>query len=73
MLCAVPQSTASPAPAPQQSAGLALILSEPNVVDRMIGALGRMLAQRGLPRLQMNPGTPATFTPSLDSHAAIGS
>jgi hypothetical protein len=34
-------------------------------VDRMIGALGRLLAQRGLPRLQMNPGTPATFTPSL--------
>ncbi len=65
MLCAVPQSTASPAPAPQQSAGLALILSEPNMVDRMIGALGRLLAQRGLPRLQMNPGTPATFTPSL--------
>ena len=51
--------------APQQSAGLALILSEPNMVDRMIGALGRLLAQRGLPRLQMNPGTPATFTPSV--------
>jgi hypothetical protein len=65
MLCAVPQSTASPAPASQQAAGLALILSEPNMVDRTIGALGRLLAQRGLPRLQMNPGTPATFTPSV--------
>jgi hypothetical protein len=65
MVCAVQQSMASPASAPQQPAGLALILSNPNIVDRMIGALGRLLAQRGLPRLQMNPGTPATFTPSL--------
>jgi hypothetical protein len=65
MLCAVPQTMASPALAPQQAPGLALILSEPNMADRMIGALGRLLAQRGLPRLQMNPGTPATFTPSL--------
>jgi hypothetical protein len=56
---------APPAPAPQPAASLALILGEPNMVDRMIGALGRLLAQRGLPRLQMNPGTPATFTPSL--------
>ena len=65
MLCAVPQAMAAPAAAPQQSAGLALILSEPNMVDRMIGALGRLLAHAGLPRLQMNPGTPATFTPSV--------
>lgn len=65
MLCAMPQPMAAQVPAPQQAAGLALILCNPNIVDRMIGALGRLLAQRGLPRLQMNPGTPATFTPSL--------
>jgi hypothetical protein len=61
-LYAVPQPVAQ---APQQAAGLALILSNPNMIDRMIGALGRLLAQRGLPRLQMNPGTPATFSPSM--------
>jgi hypothetical protein len=63
MPCAMPQTMA--APAAQQAPGVALILSNPNIVDRMIGAFGSLLAQRGLPRLQMNPGTPATFTPSL--------
>ena len=52
MLCAVPQPMAAQAPAPQQAAGLALILCNPNIVDRMIGALGP----------PARPARPATIT-----------
>jgi hypothetical protein len=67
-MMAVPQ----PAPAaavPQQSivgtAALGLILSNPNLIDRLLGAIGRLLAQRGLPRLQLNQAAPASFSPTM--------
>ena len=56
-------------PQPQQSflgtAAIGLILNNPNLIDRILGAIGRLLAQRGLPRLQMNPATPASFSPTM--------
>jgi hypothetical protein len=53
------------APTAQAAPGIGLVLCNPNAIDRLIGAIGRLLAQRGLPRLQMNAATPATFTPTL--------
>jgi hypothetical protein len=60
----LPQTTTAGASTPQ-TVGMGLILCNPNPIDRMIGAIGRTLAQRGLPRLQMNAATPATFSPTL--------
>jgi hypothetical protein len=53
------------APTAQAAPGIGLVLCNPNAIDRLIGAIGRLLAQRGLPRLQMNAATPATFTPTM--------
>jgi hypothetical protein len=61
---AAPQAAVS-APTAQAAPGIGLVLCNPNAIDRLIGALGRCLAQRGLPRLQMNAATPATFAPTL--------
>ncbi len=50
---------------PQQSVvgatAIALLLNNPNFIDRLIGGLGRHLAQRGQPRLQMAPQAPAAM------------
>ena len=68
-MMAVPQPALAAAPVQQQSplgtAAIGLILSNPNLFDRILGAIGRLLAQRGMPRLQMNPATPASFSPAL--------
>ena len=51
-------------PQPQQSFAAAtavgLILNNPNLIDRVLGALGRLLARRGQPRLTNNAISPAT-------------
>jgi hypothetical protein len=60
----LPQAATAAASTPQ-TVGMGLILCNPNPIDRMLGAIGRTLAQRGLPRLQMNAATPATFSPTL--------
>jgi hypothetical protein len=60
------------APTAQAAPGVGLVLCNPNAIDRLIGAIGRLLAQRGLPRLQMNAATPATFTPTLVPFSQAG-
>ena len=52
-------------PGPQQSvlgtAAIGLLLNNPGLIDRLLGALGRLLMRRGLPRVEMNAATPAAF------------
>lgn len=57
----------APAAPPNQAqsgpAALALgyVLTNPGVIDRILGAIGRLLASRSNPRIQMAPSMPATF------------
>lgn len=59
------QAPPAAAAVPQATQGIGLVLCNPNPIDRLIGAIGRYLAQRGLPRLQLNSAAPATFAPTL--------
>ena len=77
MMAAAPQPMmAAGAPVPQQSfattAAIGLILNNPGVIDRLLGAIGRHLAARGQPRIQMSPATPASFSPTLVPAAQAG-
>jgi hypothetical protein len=38
----------------------ALVLQQPNLLNRMLAALGRHLAQKGNPQLMMNTASPMT-------------
>lgn len=66
---AVPQNTFAPvAAAPQPAAGpttVGLVLTNPGPIDRCLGALGRMLAQRGMPRLQLTQAQQIALTPAM--------
>ena len=53
------------APAPSQagpaSTALGYVLTNPGFLDRLLGAIGRLLVTRSYPRIQMAPAMPATF------------
>lgn len=77
MMAPAPQPMmAAGAPVPQQSlattATIGLLLNNPGVIDRLLGAIGRHLATRGQPRIQMSPATPASFSPTLVTAAQAG-
>ncbi|HEX8200964.1 MAG TPA: hypothetical protein VF590_10775, partial [Isosphaeraceae bacterium] len=55
------QGAAQPQQGLATAAAVGLILNNPGLIDRLLGALGRLLSQRGQPRIQMNPATPQTF------------
>ena len=77
MMAPAPQPMMAPgAPVPQQSlattATIGLLLNNPGVLDRLLGAIGRHLAARGQPRIQMSPAAPASFSPTLVPAAQAG-
>ena len=61
---APPPAPAYSAPQPAMGAGLApsmMMTIAPNLLDRFLGGLGRILAERGNPRLRMSAEMPAYF------------
>lgn len=62
---------------PQPAAGLGsmamgMMLTNPNILDRMLGGLGRLLAERSYPRIRMNPESPSLFAAPAGMGGFVG-
>ncbi len=64
----------APAPMASPLGGMAmgLMMTNPNVLDRLLGGLGRLLAERSYPRVRMNPESPSLFSAPMGMGGFVG-
>jgi hypothetical protein len=62
-------------PAPAAGLGsmaMGMMLTNPNILDRMLGGFGRLLAERSYPRIRMNPESPSLFSAPAGMGGFVG-
>lgn len=57
-----PVAYAAPAPQPAGGMSYGLVMTNPNLIDRFIGGLGQIMAERGNPRVRMSRESPAMMS-----------
>jgi hypothetical protein len=54
------------------SMAMGMMLTNPSVLDRMLGGFGRLLAERSYPRIRMNPESPSLFAAPAGMGGFVG-
>ena len=76
-----PPAAAAPQPAfgagapmssPLGGMAMGMMMTNPNLLDRFIGGLGRLMAERSYPRVRMNPESPSMFSAPMGMGGFVG-
>lgn len=57
---------------PLGSMAMGMMMTNPNLLDRFIGGLGRLMAERSYPRVRMNPESPSLFSAPMGMGGFVG-
>lgn len=63
---------AAPMSSPLGSMAMGMMMTNPNLLDRFIGGLGRLMAERSYPRVRMNPESPSLFSAPMGMGGFVG-
>ncbi|MFM7129830.1 MAG: hypothetical protein ACKO0V_10785, partial [bacterium] len=74
-VAAAPQPSygaSAPMSSPLGSMAMGMMMTNPNLLDRFIGGLGRLMAERSYPRVRMNPESPSLFSAPMGMGGFVG-
>jgi len=54
------------------SMAMGMMLTNPNILDRILGGFGRLLSERSYPRIRMNPESPSLFSAPAGMGGFVG-